>query len=158
MPKKKSVQEYQETFWDRVERTDSCWLWAGSQTSNGYGLYWASQTVLAHRYAYELVGGPIPDALQIDHLCRVRHCVNPDHLEPVTQKENVRRGKTSALRPERLVCRRGHALTPDNVDMVLQHGKRSKRCLACRRRASKEAAARRRALQRQSRLAKFIIG
>ena len=81
-----------------------CWMWTGSTDDEGYGLFRSGGSPLAHRRCWELLVGPIPDGLVLDHLCRVRACVNPDHLEPVTQLENVRRG---ANRP-RLTCPAGH--------------------------------------------------
>ena len=81
-----------DTFITRVNKTDTCWLWSGNKNSNGYGLVSIDgKTVQVHRYAYEVLVGPIPDGLTIDHLCRVRLCVNPDHLEVVTLGENIRR-------------------------------------------------------------------
>ena len=94
-------------FWHKVDKDGPvpdyrpelgpCWIWTGGLTSiDEYGTFavdtTAHRSVLAHRYSYELNVGPIPDGLQIDHLCRVHPCVNPTHLEPVTQRENVRRG------------------------------------------------------------------
>ena len=77
-----------------VVTESGCWLWQRSKSRDGYG--WASlknRTKQAHRLVYELIKGPVPDGLVLDHLCRVRHCVNPDHLEPVTPGENVRRSE-----------------------------------------------------------------
>lgn len=90
-----------ERFLSRVVRTEACWLWIGARTGAGYGEIQAGHRspagylapTLAHRFAYEYFIGPIPAELQIDHLCRVRHCVNPAHLEPVTNWENGRRGR-----------------------------------------------------------------
>lgn len=87
----------EQRFWMKVDRTDTCWLWTASKTRNGYGMFGVSidgkvTTSPAHRWAYEMLVGPIPTGLQIDHLCRVRHCVNPAHLEPVTGTQNIRRG------------------------------------------------------------------
>lgn len=69
-----------------------CWLWDGA-TTYGYGRFRVdNRSALAHRHSYEMHVGPIPDGLVLDHLCRVKACVNPAHLEPVTQQANVRRG------------------------------------------------------------------
>jgi hypothetical protein len=83
----------EDRLWSRVTKTDTCWLWTGSCTTAGYGTVGrgSDEWFYVHRLAYELLVGPIPDGLTIDHLCRVRHCVRPDHLEPVTRAENTRR-------------------------------------------------------------------
>lgn len=79
-------------FMQRVDASGDCWLWTGP-TVNGYGDFRAERRHhKAHRWLYEQQVGPIPDRLDLDHLCRVRHCVRPDHLEPVTRAENLRRG------------------------------------------------------------------
>lgn len=79
-----------ERFWAKVERDPSgCWLWTASLADGGYGHFGRWK---AHRYAYETLVEPVPHGLDLDHLCRVRHCVNPSHLEPVTRAENLRRG------------------------------------------------------------------
>lgn len=84
-------------FWAKVDKTDSCWLWTASVNQLGYGRFRVDNTtrVTAHRYAYETLVGPIPDGQELDHLCRVRSCVNPAHLEPVSHRENVLRGTSS---------------------------------------------------------------
>lgn len=84
-------------FWLRVHKTDDCWLWT-STLRRGYGRFWIApgRFVPAHRFAYELLVGPIPEGLELDHLCRNPACVNPAHLDPVTHRENVRRGKRGA--------------------------------------------------------------
>lgn len=69
-----------------------CWLWKRHLNRSGYGMVQAGKLRLAHRVYYERAKGTIPDGLTLDHLCRNRHCVNPDHLEPVTLKENIQRG------------------------------------------------------------------
>jgi hypothetical protein len=83
----------QERLTKYVTRTDDCWLWTGARTHAGYGLLTINYANhYAHRWSYELHVGPIPPGLDLDHLCRVRHCVNPEHLEPVTRKTNLNRG------------------------------------------------------------------
>lgn len=74
------------------EPNTGCWLWSGAILRSGYGsITIDNRTRMAHRHVYEMVVGKIPSGLCIDHLCRVRSCVNPDHLEPVTTAENLRR-------------------------------------------------------------------
>lgn len=100
-------------FWGKVEFTGFCWLFT-SLGKGGYGRFFPSQFVqmLAHRWAYENLVGPIPEGLELDHLCRVPACVNPDHLEPVTKAENRRRGLQGVLRTR---CKNGHLQTPENI-------------------------------------------
>lgn len=121
-----------QRFEKYVERVDSgCWEWRGYRAYTGYGKCGSVATSyrkdLAHRVAYELYVGPIPDGLTIDHLCRNRGCVNPDHLQPVTLAENIRRAH-----PERLTCRRGHDLADSYVE-VTRHGREYRRCGVCHR-------------------------
>ena len=107
----------EEIFWTRVEpQEDGCWLWGGQINDHGYGLFRAGRVYRAHRWSYEHLVGPIPEGLVLDHLCRVRNCVNPDHLEPVTHRENVLRGVgPTAANAAKTECRKGHALVGDNV-------------------------------------------
>jgi hypothetical protein len=85
-------------FWSYVTKTEGCWEWKGAKDGDGYGhLGVAGSVVGAHRYAYELLVGPIPEGLHLDHLCRNRPCVNPDHLEPVTQAVNVGRANKARV-------------------------------------------------------------
>lgn len=103
-------------FWAHVRRSDGCWTWGASHNSVGYGQmrdHVARQAITTHRYAYRLLVGPIPEGLYIDHLCRNRGCCNPAHLEPVTQKENVRRSPIHAA--SRTHCPRGHEYAGDNL-------------------------------------------
>lgn len=118
-----------ERFLEKVSVDASgCWPWVGALKSNGYGSFrGVDHTVVhAHRFSYELFVGPIPEGLALDHLCRVRHCVNPDHLEPVTARENGRRGLLGEAKTH---CAQGHPYDGDNV-YVSPRGWRS--CRACR--------------------------
>jgi len=114
-----------------------CWEWQGYVGKNGYASFrMAGTTRSVHRISFELAKGPIPEGLVIDHLCRVRHCVNPDHLEAVTQQENVQRYT-------RLVtsCPKGHAYDDINTRRNPQ-GRRL--CIECGRKDSRERARRKR--------------
>lgn len=91
------IADARERFETFIEKTETCWLWTGSLTWDGYGIFRENnRRTGAHRFAYEYFIGPIPDRLQIDHLCRVKNCVNPDHLEPVTNAENTARAFAAA--------------------------------------------------------------
>ncbi len=130
---------------DRVEvvAESGCWVWMGALTRWGYGIMTDSdqQRRHSHKVAYELFKGPVPKGLELDHLCRVRCCVNPHHLEAVTHKENLKRGRdagfgslvASRVRAElqraQTHCHKGHEYTPENTRMY--RGKR--RCKACGR-------------------------
>lgn len=118
----------QQRFWRLVDKTDSCWLWTGG-TVNGYGTFQiAKKNYRAHRLSFMLIRGNIPEGKHLDHLCRVRNCVNPDHLEPVTQKENIARGEVqSAIVNRTGICKNGHSMT--NVYINPSSGKR--RCRIC---------------------------
>jgi hypothetical protein len=126
-------------------------MWIGCKTKNGYGRMHVGsryegndRNVLAHRVAYELARGPIPDGLQVDHICRTRSCINPDHLELVTQRENILRGEGGSARNARKThCIRGHELMPPNL-RIGPDGARC--CRACERRKYELAGARRKAL------------
>lgn len=107
----------EERFWAKVEKTDTCWLWTACTFRGGYGSFWFDgKLVRAHRFAYELLISPIPRGLQLDHLCRVRACVNPVHLEPVTGRENVLRGEgPTAFNALKTHCAHGHLLDEVNT-------------------------------------------
>jgi len=128
------------------EPNTGCWLWSGADSGKGYGKFWDGERLtLAHRYAYERHVGPIPDGLQIDHLCRVRCCVNPDHLEAVTQQENVRRGEAGKYLSDRSHCQRGHAY--DAFNTIRERGRRV--CRSCKRAWERGRRARQRVEERK---------
>lgn len=105
-----------DTFMDKIIPIpeSGCWAWLGPVNNDGYGaLYSNRKTHMAHRFFYEQIKGNIPKNMVLDHKCRVRSCVNPDHLEPVTLKENVRRGKRGIILQTH--CKRGHELNKDTV-------------------------------------------
>jgi len=106
-----------------------CWLWLGYKTKLGYGHMYDAQAQrmgLAHRVIYGHLRGCIPDGLELDHLCRTPACVNPEHLEPVTHAENMRR--TVVVKDS---CPRGHLFTESNTGWIKTNGRR--RCLQCHR-------------------------
>lgn len=115
-----------------LEPGGSCWLWIASKFRNSYGQFRdeALKTVGAHQFSFRHFKGPIPEGLQIDHLCRVRHCVNPDHLEAVTCRENLLRGATiTAEHAAKTHCPQGHPYDGENT----YHYEGTRGCLKCRR-------------------------
>jgi hypothetical protein len=117
-------------FWGLVVKSDGCWLWLGSKSEHGYGYSGLFGLKWAHRVAYRLCVGPIPEGLELDHLCRVPSCVNPEHLEPVTHRENVLRGINPwAANARKTHCPKGHPLD----GRFVTRGKRKRRCLTCHR-------------------------
>ena len=124
-----------DRFWAKVELTEDCWVWTG-HLRRGYGtLMQDGHDGYAHRFAYESFVGPIPEGLQIDHLCRNRACVNPAHMEPVTLRENILRGESSAAKNARKThCKRGHPLSGENLYRF--GGSRS--CRECQQRRVRE--------------------
>ncbi len=130
---------FEERLWANTEKTDTCWLWHGLTNKEGYGRTKnEGKSLIAHRAFYELLVGPIPEGLTLDHLCRVRNCVRPDHLEPVTSGENVLRGDGPCARNARKeFCVRGHPLS----DAYVANGGRY--CQVCGRDRMREWRARR---------------
>lgn len=138
-----SARDPLERFEEKYVVNDEtgCWEWTAVKNGPaGYGRFtFEGKKVLAHRWSYEHFVGEIPEGLVIDHICRVRHCVNPDHLRPATTKENLLADGSESLarlNAEKTSCPRGHAYTPENTK---SHGM-GRKCRACDR----EAATRRR--------------
>ena len=116
-------------FWSKVAlKQFGCYEWLAGKSDGGYGQFSHGRTLFAHRFAYEDIKGPIPHGLTIDHLCRNRGCVNPDHLEPVTRGENVLRGEGHApTNAKKTHCQKGHEYTEENT-----YVNRNKRyCMMC---------------------------
>lgn len=129
----RAAGDAEQRFWAKVEKTEGCWNWVASRNNKGYGhLGMGDRRVYAHRYSYELHKGAIPSGLHIDHLCRNRSCVNPDHLEPVTNRENVLRGAgLTAQNASKTHCKRGHEFTEENV--YRSPGRNDRQCRTCKR-------------------------
>lgn len=124
-------------FWAKVNRTDTCWLWtAAIAMPQGYGLFFTSgkRRAYAHRLAYELLVGPIPEGLELDHLCRVPVCVNPAHLEAVTPRENFLRSTHPSALTHRGTCKRGHS-----TDDMYVSPKGHRMCRPCQRMRGNQA-------------------
>ncbi len=130
----------EEVFWSFVNKTATCWLWTGGLTRKGYGSFqvrWEDgsyKTVGAHRFAYELLIGPIPDGKVLDHIvCDNPPCVNPWHTVPTTDEKNILRGTSPPAQHSRQThCKNGHALTDDNIyHSACYQGER--RCKVCAR-------------------------
>ena|SRR5215831_7523740 len=116
----------------RTEITDSCWLWTGPTGDLGYSRVWVDgKGRHGHRVMYEAEIGPVPDGMTLDHLCRVRNCINPAHLEVVSRAENVLRGEgLTAQNARKKRCPKGHRLSGENL-YISQKGRRE--CRICRR-------------------------
>lgn len=113
-----------------ISNESGCWLWHGAKSSNGYGIIRINDhTKRAHRVMFELIKLQIPNKFELDHLCRVRNCINPDHLEVVTHRENVLRGEgLAAQHIKRDKCLYGH---------LLLQGKLRRLCKICKRQATR---------------------
>jgi hypothetical protein len=119
----------EDRFWEKVDKTETCWLWTGSLCSSGYGNFRDNRVLKpAHRYSYELITGPIPDGKQLDHTCHKndgscsggvtcvhRRCVNPSHLDPVTSQENTDRGLSGSYQRAKTHCPKNHEYTAENT-------------------------------------------
>lgn len=130
-------QSLEERFWSKVRSEGDCLIWTSTTDKAGYPDFHVSgyPKCRAHRFAYWLVYGTIPEGLVLDHLCRNRNCVNPTHLEPVTQRENVHRGLGIAARNRaKTHCPQGHPYDEVNTTVVtFTTGRKARYCRACMR-------------------------
>lgn len=128
------IERFREKY--TVDAESGCWLWHGCTIPAGYGaMKIDGEMVGAHRWAYERFIGPIPDGMVIDHLCRTRNCVNPQHMEPVSNVKNVMRGNGIGARNSRKThCKHGHPFAGDNLIIEKRGGGRTgRRCRQCTR-------------------------
>lgn len=122
-------------FWKKVIQGGACLIWTGSVDPGGYGTFGVrGRTISPHRWVWTFTHGPVPDGLHLDHLCRVRRCVNTAHLEPVTPLENTRRGLKGLLRTH---CKRGHPYDASN-----KYGDGVRSCSICKRELARLRASR----------------
>lgn len=128
------MKTVEERFWEKVDKNglNGCWLWMGWK-SFGYGRFnLHNKDVRSHRVAYEWIIGTIPEGLTIDHLCRSRDCVNPDHMEAVTHKVNILRGNSKAAHnAQRTHCIHGHPFDLFNTRFIKVNGRIKRRCRRC---------------------------
>lgn len=123
----------EDRFWPKVDKSGECWTWTAALNHGGYGIFRspAGYSNLAHRFAYQVIVGEIPEDMTLDHLCRNRVCVNPAHLDPVPSDENKRRGLTHRLlNGMDFDCINGHAYTPENT-YVNPNKNNDVRCRTC---------------------------
>lgn len=146
-------QTVQDRFWSQVQPSEDglCWLWTGATSGNGYGyMSVARKSWRVHRFAWTSQFGDIPPGLVLDHLCRRLLCVNPWHLEPVTQRENMLRGQSpGALAVQTNRCKYGHSL--DDARPAWNNAGRQ--CKPCAQRIQRESKRRRRAALKAARQA-----
>ena len=129
-------QSAKERFELNVDRSADCWTWRGSHFPTGYAKFmWNGRHRAAHIFAYEQKNGPVPKGLVLDHRCRNRGCVNPSHVEPVTNQANILRGiGVAAINTMKTACKRGHPFTPENTIPQSGPGRNPKhrKCRACK--------------------------
>ena len=130
-----------DRFWSKVDKNGpipdhaphlgNCWLWKAFVAPDGYAKFWVTsyqRSIQAHRWSYEQINGSIPQELELDHLCRVRHCVRPEHLEAVSAQTNWRRGfSVSVLNARKTHCPRGHEYSLENT----YYNRGSRHCRIC---------------------------
>lgn len=120
----------EKRFWDKVQKTPTCWLWTGSINVYGYGRFWLPEkqmTYPAHRFIFESISGMVFKDLDIHHICEVKHCVNPDHLTVLTKADNVR----SSGNTKKTCCPRGHEYSGNNLIIYRGRGWVERQCRIC---------------------------
>ena len=142
---KLTIRNPSERFFEKVEKTDSCWIWKGNLNPMGYGRFTVRYSyIYAHRFSYELVNGPIQEGMQIDHLCRNTSCVNPFHLDAVSaQMNNSRSTSPSARNKIKTHCKNGHIFNLQNT-YINPDGDRE--CRECRKLSTYKSKERRNSL------------
>lgn len=134
-PRRYPTKPVEERFWSKVDKTETCWLWTGSRDAAGYGrVRFDGRLWGAHRVSHMLFLGPIPDGLEVGHLCAVRACVRPDHLQAMTHAENHAMVPLSAFSHPKDVCKYGHPLEGENVRITAN----GRKCVLCARRRGRE--------------------
>ncbi len=117
-----------------VSPETACWLWTGCGDKKGYGRTSVrDKPGLAHRISYEVFVGVIPENLEIDHLCSNRRCINPNHLEPVSRQENIRRSEAGSFNRKKTHCPKGHPYSTDNLRTQKIGLYTGRFCRACRK-------------------------
>ena len=127
----KKSQTDEQRFWYKVEKTNYCWNWKLSLDKDGYGRIKVNRKKIgAHRFSYELIKGEIPEGLQLDHICKNKACVNPDHLEAVTCDENIKRAENqvTTINSRKTHCPKGHPYSGDNLFFVKSGHRGCKTC------------------------------
>lgn len=145
MPAPISDEEALSRVLGRIEKSSpsanvsgECWIFKGCLTGGGYGMTRRrGKGVYTHRFVYQMTKGEIPPELSLDHLCRNRSCCNPEHLEPVTNQENIRRGAASVVRAWPKHCSRGHDVCHEN-NLYSKDKPRRVGCKACLREKTRE--------------------
>jgi hypothetical protein len=128
------TEQEHERFWYKVNKTSTCWLWTAYIRKDGYADFRLHGKQLAHRVSWQTINGPVPENHVLDHLCRKRSCVNPAHLEPVTQKENTMRGEGSAAGfSNRTHCDNNHEFNEANTSYRSDKKSPARRCSECQR-------------------------
>jgi len=136
------VDVYYDRFLTKysIDSTTECWIWDGCRDQDGYGQFHYQKTVRAHRFIYEYIYGPIPDGMTVHHNCGIRECVNPDHLELLSCRDNVlQNGGPTAINAAKTHCKRGHSFDEPNT-YVDKYGHRT--CRACRKLRKQKSQAR----------------